>query len=117
MQKYRQKLTGRLEELFSINPEHEERILREVAIFAERVDITEEIVRFKSHLQQFNTLLEKPLESKSEIRGKTLDFLIQELNREINTVGVKATEKTITGRVIMVKSELEKMREQVQNIE
>lgn len=117
VEKYRQKLTDRLEELFTGSPENEERILREIALFAERIDITEEIVRFKSHVQQFRQLLEKPLSEPTETRGKTLDFLIQELNREINTIGSKGSDLAITQRVVVVKGELEKMREQVQNIE
>lgn len=116
-EKYRQKLQGRLEEFFSGSQENEERILREVAIFAERMDITEEIVRFKSHLSQFANLVEKPLENEIETRGKTLDFLLQELLREINTVGSKASDAAIAHHVVTVKSELEKIREQVQNIE
>lgn len=116
-EKYRQKLQGRLEELFSGSQENEERILREVAVFAERMDVTEEIVRFRSHLSQFAHLVEKPLENELETRGKTLDFLLQELLREINTVGSKASDATIAHHVVAVKSELEKIREQVQNIE
>ncbi|MCH9627151.1 MAG: hypothetical protein S4CHLAM2_07860 [Chlamydiales bacterium] len=115
--KYRERLTERLEGLFAGNGENEERILREVALLAERADVTEEIVRFKSHLKQFQERLEAPLAEPTETRGKTLDFLLQELNREINTVGSKASELAITQHVVTVKSELEKMREQVQNIE
>ncbi len=117
VEKYRQKLNKRLEALFSESFEDEERLLREIALFAERIDITEEIVRFKSHLKQFTDLLEAPLAFESETRGKTLDFLIQELNREINTIASKAAGKEISGWVITAKSELEKIREQVQNIE
>lgn len=116
-EKYRQKLVERLEELFQGSPENEERILREVALFAERIDITEEIVRFRSHIDQFRHMLEKPLVESAETRGKTLDFLIQELNREINTIGSKAADIAITQQVVKAKGELEKMREQVQNIE
>lgn len=117
VEKYRQKLRKRLEEFLSHSSEDEERVLREIALFAERIDITEEIVRFKSHLQQFSYLLETPLKAENETRGKVFDFLIQELNREINTIASKATEKEISERVITVKGEIEKMREQVQNIE
>jgi len=112
-ERYRQKLNERLEELFAGSPENEERLLREVALFAERIDVTEEIVRFRSHIAQFQGMLEKPL----ELQGKTLDFLIQELNREINTIGSKASDLAITKQVVQAKGELEKMREQVQNIE
>jgi uncharacterized protein (TIGR00255 family) len=117
VEKYRQKLTTRLTELFSGAVENEERILREIAVYAERVDITEEIVRFKAHLDRFEHLLDSPLESETETRGKVLDFLIQELLREINTVGSKASDLAIAQLVVMMKGELEKIREQVQNIE
>lgn len=116
-EKYRQKLQARIEELFTGNPENEERILREIAIYAERVDITEEIVRFKGHLKQFEHMVKKPLENDQETRGKVFDFLLQELLREINTVGSKAADLSIAQHVISIKSELEKIREQVQNIE
>lgn len=115
--KYREKLTERLEELFAGSGENEERVLREVALLAERADVTEEIVRFKSHLKQFQERLEEPLVEPTETRGKTLDFLLQELNREVNTVGSKAADLSITQHVVTIKAELEKMREQVQNIE
>jgi uncharacterized protein (TIGR00255 family) len=116
-EKYRQKLQSRLDELFSRSVENEERLLREVALYAERVDITEEIVRFKGHLQQFEQLVERPLERDLETRGKTLDFLLQELLREINTIGSKAADLAVSQHVVAIKSELEKIREQVQNIE
>lgn len=116
-EKYRIKLKERLQELFSGTQENEERILREIALYAERLDITEEIIRFKGHLDQFENLLTKPLEHELEIRGKTLDFLIQELLREVNTIGSKASDLTVAQHVVTVKSELEKIREQVQNIE
>ncbi len=116
-EKYRQKLKDRLEELFTGHSENEERVLKEVALFAERVDVTEEIVRFNGHLDQFKILLEKPLENELETRGKTLDFLLQELLREINTIGSKASDLIVAQTVVAVKAELEKIREQVQNIE
>ena len=116
-EKYRQKLTMRLNEFFTGSSENEERVLREVAVYAERIDVTEEIVRFKSHLVQFGRMVERPLDNELETRGKTLDFLLQELLREINTIGSKASDLGIAQHVITVKSELEKIREQVQNIE
>ena len=88
------------------------RLAQEVALIAERCDITEEIVRFKSHIKQFNKLLK---EDKGV--GRRLDFLLQEMNREINTVGSKANDADISIEVVNVKNELEKIREQVQNIE
>lgn len=116
-EKYRQKLTSRLEELFKGSSENEERVLREIAIYAERVDTTEEITRFKSHLEQFESMIQKPLESPTETRGKTLEFLLQELLRESNTIGSKASDLASTQHVVVIKSELERMRELVQNIE
>ncbi len=116
-ERYRLKLLERLKTLFSDEIENEERVLKEIALFAERVDISEEIVRFQSHLKQFITLLEMPLKDALEARGKRGDFLLQELMREINTIGAKASDLEIAQRVIIVKSELERMREQIQNVE
>ncbi len=80
--------------------------------FADRSDINEEIIRLKSHIKQFlNSLTEK------EPVGRKLDFIIQEMNREINTIGSKANDVLISNHVVAIKSQLEKMREQVQNIE
>ena len=91
---------------------NEDRLLQEVAIMADKTDITEEIVRFRSHVVQLtNTLkMDEPI-------GRKLDFIIQEMNREVNTVGSKAMDITLTDHVVQLKCELEKVREQVQNIE
>ena len=91
---------------------NEDRLLQEVAIMADKTDITEEIVRFRSHVVQLtNTLkMDEPI-------GRKLDFIIQEMNREVNTIGSKAMDITLTDYVIQLKCELEKIREQVQNIE
>ena len=88
------------------------RFQQEVAFLAERTDITEEIVRAESHLAQFGTLLEG-----NEPVGRKMDFLLQEIHREVNTVSAKANDAEISQRVVEIKSELEKIREQVQNIE
>jgi len=88
------------------------RILTESAIYADKIEITEEIVRLKSHFVQFEKIV---LEKKPV--GRKLDFLVQEINREINTIGSKSLEIEITNRVIEVKSDIEKIREQIQNIE
>lgn len=88
------------------------RFQQEVAFLAERTDITEEIVRAESHLAQFSTLLEG-----NEPVGRKMDFLLQEIHREVNTVSAKANDAEISQRVVEIKSELEKIREQVQNIE
>lgn len=91
---------------------NEDRLLQEVAIIADKTDITEEIVRFRSHVVQLtNTLkMDEPI-------GRKLDFIIQEMNREVNTIGSKAMDITLTDYVVQLKCELEKVREQVQNIE
>ena len=91
---------------------NENRLLQEVAIMADKTDITEEIVRFRSHVVQLtNTLkMDEPI-------GRKLDFIIQEMNREVNTIGSKAMDITLTDHVVQLKCELEKIREQVQNIE
>lgn len=111
--KFRQKLVERLEEILAGSVENEERILREVGVFAEKIDIAEEIVRLESHINQFKDLLEKPMGSV----GKTFDFLLQEMNRETNTIGSKSAELEVSQLVVEMKSELERIREQVQNIE
>ena len=90
----------------------DERLLKEVALFADRADITEEQVRLDSHLRQAADLLKA-----GGVAGRTLDFLVQEMGREINTIGSKANDGEITRRVIAFKTELERIREQVQNIE
>lgn len=89
----------------------DERVLKEIALWADRCDITEEIVRLKSHLQQFHQDLD------GEKNGRKLDFLVQELLREANTVGSKASEIATTRAVLEVKTEIERIREQVQNLE
>ncbi len=89
-----------------------ERLELEIALLAERLDITEEIVRFRSHIKFFNEALEG-----TEAAGRKLNFLLQEMNREINTMGSKANDATIAHLVVAAKEELERVREQVQNIE
>lgn len=111
--KYREKLLARLEGLVPYNGENEERILREVALFAEKIDIAEEVTRFSCHL----THLEELTYAEDGGVGKTLEFVLQELSREINTVGSKSSDLEIARAVIDVKSELERIREQIQNVE
>lgn len=110
--KYREKLMARLQEVVPGNIENEDKILREIALFAEKIDITEEITRFDYHLKHALELL-----ASNESVGKTFEFVLQELGREINTIGSKSSDKDIARLVIEVKSELEKIREQIQNIE
>lgn len=90
----------------------EGRVLEEVALFSEKADYTEEVVRFGSHLDQFSHILES-----HEPSGRKLDFLLQEINREVNTTASKASDTEVVDCVIIIKTELEKIREQVQNIE
>lgn len=111
-QEYRQKLSQRLQELtqgLEIDPQ---RLDQEIAFMAERSDISEEIVRLNSHLEQTSNLI-----GAGGVVGKKLDFLVQEMNREANTIGSKSKNLDINRLVIEVKSEIEKIREQVQNIE
>ncbi|MCF7817133.1 MAG: YicC family protein [Kiritimatiellales bacterium] len=109
---YREKLFQRLEEAGLADLAADERIVKEIALFADRCDISEELTRLASHLDQVRALLRS-----AEPVGRTLDFLCQELFREINTVGSKANEVEITRQVVEFKTELERIREQVQNIE
>lgn len=113
-EKYTVRLKDRIKELLGndfVIPE--DRILLEAAIFADKSNITEEIVRLKSHIEK----LLKILEESKEPEGKKLDFLMQEMNREANTIGSKANDVEIVDNVLILKSEIEKIREQVQNIE
>ncbi len=110
---YRDKLKDRIKDLLEGNIElDEDRLSNEVAFFADKSSIDEEIVRLKSHIKQFKSILDE-----EDSIGRKLDFLIQELNREINTIGSKANDIVIAKYVVEVKAELEKIREQVQNIE
>jgi uncharacterized protein (TIGR00255 family) len=106
------RLKERVGQLAAESGVDEGRIAQEIAIMGDRYDVTEELVRFGSHLSQFDeTLL------MAEPVGRKLDFLLQELNREVNTIGSKANDAEITSCVVQLKAELEKIREQVQNIE
>ncbi len=109
---YREKLTARLEELLAETPIDEQRILTEVTIFADRACIDEEITRLTSHISQLRDIFEK-----DEPIGRKLDFLVQEMNREANTIASKSNDIKITQLTIELKSEIEKIREQIQNIE
>jgi uncharacterized protein (TIGR00255 family) len=88
------------------------RLNQELAVFADRCDITEELVRLDAHMIQF----ERTLHSTESV-GKTLDFIVQEMGREVNTIGSKANDATITASVVQMKAELERIREQIQNVE
>ncbi len=111
--KYRQKLFEKLEELKPGLLQEDERLLKEVSIFAERVDITEEITRFRAHLKRVKEMVASP----STSEGKSIEFLLQEFGREINTIGSKCQDAAIAHLVVNAKSEIEKIREQIQNVE
>ncbi|MGI6224912.1 MAG: YicC/YloC family endoribonuclease [Peptococcales bacterium] len=109
---YREKLHTRIKELLDETQFDENRFTQEIVYFAEKCSITEELVRLQSHFKQFSHSL-----NSQESVGRKLDFLVQELNREINTIGSKANDLEISQLVVEMKSEIEKIREQVQNIE
>lgn len=109
---YRDRLYAKIKEVLGDRNIDEQRVLTEVAIFSEKVAIDEETVRLRSHIAQFRDLIQS-----SEPVGRKLDFLVQELNREVNTIGSKAQDLSITKMVVDLKSEIEKIREQIQNIE
>ncbi|MDO4495002.1 MAG: YicC/YloC family endoribonuclease [Clostridiaceae bacterium] len=109
---YNEKLLDRLREMLGDAHIDEQRILTEAAIFADKIAVAEETVRLRSHISQLRSFLDS-----SEAIGKKMDFLVQELNREANTIGSKAQDVEIARRVVAVKAEIEKIREQIQNIE
>ncbi|MBE7050218.1 MAG: YicC family protein [Ruminococcaceae bacterium] len=109
---YKQRMKERIEDILSGVEVDEARLLTEVGIFADKVNITEEIIRFESHLKEYSHLLNSDIAI-----GRKLDFIIQELNREANTMGSKCNDYIISKSVVELKSEIEKLREQVQNIE
>jgi uncharacterized protein (TIGR00255 family) len=106
------RMKGRVEKLLGEAVPDLPRLNQELAVFADRTDITEELVRLNSHMVQFEQTVKC-----SEPVGKTLDFLLQEIGREVNTIGSKANDAEIAAHIIQMKSELERIREQVQNIE
>ena len=112
VKEYNEKLLGRLKELLADTHIDEQRILTEAAIFADKIAVAEETVRLRSHVSQLTSFLDS-----SEAVGKKMDFLVQELNREANTIGSKAQDVEIARRVVSIKAEIEKIREQIQNIE
>ncbi len=109
---YRARLEAKLREVLANTAIDESRILTEAAIFADKVAVDEETVRLRSHLQQMNTMLDA-----GGAMGRKLDFLLQEMNREANTIGSKCTDVVLARIVVDIKAELEKIREQTQNIE
>ena len=109
---YREKLMARMQEVLENRSVDENRILLEAAIFADRVAVNEEIVRLRSHISQLRTMLES-----GEPVGRKIDFLVQEMNREANTLGAKGNDGEMARIVIDLKAEIEKIREQIQNVE
>ena len=109
---YRARLEAKLREVLANTAIDESRILTEAAIFADKVAVDEETVRLRSHLNQMNTMLDN-----GGAVGRKLDFLLQEMNREANTIGSKCTDVAVARIVVDIKAELEKIREQVQNVE
>ena len=112
VEEYRAKLLARLTEMLGDVKVEERRILTEAAIFADKVAVAEETVRLRSHFTQFSKMLES-----HEAVGRKLDFIVQEMNREANTIGSKASDSEIAYMVVDIKAEIEKIREQIQNIE
>jgi uncharacterized protein (TIGR00255 family) len=112
LERHLDRLKSRVHEVASELPDNQERILREIVILADKLDVSEEIARLKSHIEQFRAIMndDKPC-------GRTLDFLVQEMNREINTIGSKADDLVTSRMVVRAKADLEKIREQSQNIE
>lgn len=111
--RYQEKLKKRLEDILPGFLANDERILREVCIYAEKIDIAEEITRLDSHIAQFHEMLL----ARKEEKGKALEFILQEMHREINTIGSKSDDLNITKAVLQMKRETERLKEQVQNIE
>jgi len=111
-QEWQAKLAERLTRLQQGVECDPQRVAQELAVYADRCDISEELVRFRSHLVQFRALFDD-----AEPVGRRMDFLVQELNREVNTMGSKSNDADLTNKVVMMKAELEKVREQVQNVE
>ena len=112
VKQYSEKLLERMRNVLGDTQIDEARILTEAAIYADKVAVAEETVRLRSHIDQLRTMLQS-----SEAIGRKLDFLVQEINREANTIGSKAQDVDIARRVIAIKAEVEKIREQIQNIE
>lgn len=112
VEEYRQKLTKRITDMLAGSDIDQQRILTEAAIFADKVAVDEETVRLRSHFEQMKTFFASGVSI-----GRKLDFLVQEMNREANTIGSKVTDSVLAHKVVEVKSEIEKIREQIQNIE
>ncbi len=109
---FRNKLIQKIHKLTQDIEINEDRLMLEVAFMAERSDITEELIRIESHIEQFRNYMDQ-----DDVVGRRLDFLLQEINREVNTIGSKAADSSISQLAVEIKGELEKLREQIQNVE
>ncbi|MBR3970899.1 MAG: YicC family protein [Ruminococcus sp.] len=112
VENYRERLYKKLSEILESKDVDQQRIITEAAVFAEKIAVDEETVRLRSHISQLRELV-----NSNESIGRKLDFIVQEMNREVNTIGSKAQDLNITKIVVDMKAELEKIREQIQNIE
>ena len=112
VENYRKKLLAKLEEILENRDVDQQRIVTEAAVFAEKIAVDEETVRLRSHITQLRNMLDS-----EEAVGRKLDFIVQEMNREVNTIGSKAQNLNVTKIVVDMKAEIEKIREQIQNIE
>ncbi len=109
---YKARLTAKIEEVLENKSIDEARVLTEVALFADKIAVDEETVRLHSHLKQFASMMES-----DQPTGRKIDFLVQEMNREVNTIGSKCQDLRVTNLVVEMKAEIEKIREQIQNVE
>ena len=112
VREYREKIEARMKELIGDVQIDEQRLITETAIFADKIAVAEETVRLRSHIASLCTMLDE-----GGVIGRKLDFIVQEMNRETNTIGSKCQDMEITKIVVEIKSEIEKIREQIQNIE
>ena len=112
VEEYRDKLRQRIKNLIKDPDMIEDRLMQEVAFIADRSDITEELIRVESHLDQFRGYM-----NQDDVIGRRLDFLVQEINREVNTMAAKAADSSVSQLVVEIKAELERLREQIQNVE
>lgn len=109
---YQERLYQKMKEVLETTSIDEQRILMEAAIYSDKVAVDEETVRLRSHIDQFKTFL-----NSEEAIGRKMDFLVQEMNRETNTIGSKCSDVEISRKVVDIKADIEKIREQIQNIE
>jgi len=112
IENYSDKLRQKINKLIKSIEINDDRLIQEIALMADRSDITEELVRVDSHLEQFRNFM-----NQDDVIGRRLDFLLQEINREVNTMGAKAADSLVSQLAVEIKAELEKLREQIQNVE